>query len=117
MLVESLPDMFTGKQGLACTESTFCRTDRTVPACAVTPLSQCGLSANLEACTGVQDLEACVWLEETLKKYRRILLMVSHSQVGPQGGRVPCQPRFGLWAAHALPRLTCLLARRMPCHA
>ena len=28
------------------------------------------------------DLEACVWLEEHLKKFKRILLMVSHSQVG-----------------------------------
>ena len=27
------------------------------------------------------DLEACVWLEEHLKKFKRILLMVSHSQV------------------------------------
>ena len=26
------------------------------------------------------DLEACVWLEETLKNFKRILLMVSHSQ-------------------------------------
>jgi len=27
------------------------------------------------------DLEACVWLEEHLKHFNRILLMVSHSQV------------------------------------
>ena len=26
-----------------------------------------------------------MWLEETLKKYKRILLMVSHSQVSLQG--------------------------------
>ena len=26
------------------------------------------------------DLEACVWLEETLKNFKRILLLVSHSQ-------------------------------------
>ncbi|KAF5468274.1 hypothetical protein F2P56_011264, partial [Juglans regia] len=26
------------------------------------------------------DLEACVWLEETLKKFDRILVVVSHSQ-------------------------------------
>jgi ATP-binding cassette subfamily F protein 2 len=31
------------------------------------------------------DLEACVWLEEHLKKFKRILLMVSHSQVGAFG--------------------------------
>ncbi len=28
------------------------------------------------------DLEACVWLEETLKQFKRILLLISHSQVG-----------------------------------
>ena len=27
------------------------------------------------------DLEACVWLEETLKQFKRILLLISHSQV------------------------------------
>lgn len=27
------------------------------------------------------DLEACVWLEDTLKNWKRILLLVSHSQV------------------------------------
>jgi len=26
------------------------------------------------------DLEACVWLENTLEKFKRILLLVSHSQ-------------------------------------
>ena len=26
------------------------------------------------------DLEACVWLEETLKNYPSVLLLVSHSQ-------------------------------------
>jgi len=35
----------------------------------------------LDEPTNHLDLEACVWLEETLKKYKRILLMVSHSQV------------------------------------
>ncbi|KAK9840983.1 hypothetical protein WJX81_003709 [Elliptochloris bilobata] len=34
----------------------------------------------LDEPTNHLDLEACVWLEETLKKYKRILLMVSHSQ-------------------------------------
>ena len=41
----------------------------------------------------MQDLEACVWLEETLKKYKRILLMVSHSQVGPQNSACPATPK------------------------
>ena len=27
-----------------------------------------------------KDLEACVWIEEHMKKFKRILLMVSHSQ-------------------------------------
>jgi ATP-binding cassette subfamily F protein 2 len=26
------------------------------------------------------DLDACVWLEEELRNYKRILVMVSHSQ-------------------------------------
>lgn len=26
------------------------------------------------------DLEACVWLEEELKTYKRILVIISHSQ-------------------------------------
>ena len=30
------------------------------------------------------DLEACVWLEETLKQFKRILLLISHSQVSTQ---------------------------------
>ncbi|PAV85591.1 hypothetical protein WR25_24968 [Diploscapter pachys] len=34
----------------------------------------------LDEPTNHLDLEACVWLEEELKKYKRILLMVSHSQ-------------------------------------
>ncbi len=32
------------------------------------------------------DLEACVWLEDYLSKFKRILLMVSHSQVDPLMG-------------------------------
>ena len=27
------------------------------------------------------DLEACVWLEEELKNYKQILVLISHSQV------------------------------------
>ena len=27
------------------------------------------------------DLEACVWLEEELKNYKQILVIISHSQV------------------------------------
>eukprot|EP00877_Chromochloris_zofingiensis_P003806 jgi/Chrzof1/13426/Cz07g32170.t1 len=34
----------------------------------------------LDEPTNHLDLEACVWLEEYLKKFKRILLMVSHSQ-------------------------------------
>lgn len=34
----------------------------------------------LDEPTNHLDLEACVWLEETLKKWKRILLLVSHSQ-------------------------------------
>lgn len=34
----------------------------------------------LDEPTNHLDLEACVWLEETLKGFKRILLMVSHSQ-------------------------------------
>lgn len=48
-----------------------------------------GWRVSLKGCGGVQDLEACVWLEETLKKYKRILLMVSHSQVEPQNSACP----------------------------
>lgn len=34
----------------------------------------------LDEPTNHLDLEACVWLEEHLKRFKRILLMVSHSQ-------------------------------------
>eukprot|EP00891_Asterochloris_glomerata_P004353 jgi/Astpho2/4353/fgenesh1_pg.00066_%23_4_t len=34
----------------------------------------------LDEPTNHLDLEACVWLEETLKNFKRILLLVSHSQ-------------------------------------
>lgn len=34
----------------------------------------------LDEPTNHLDLEACVWLEETLSKFKRILLIVSHSQ-------------------------------------
>ncbi|KAK9809880.1 hypothetical protein WJX72_000914 [[Myrmecia] bisecta] len=34
----------------------------------------------LDEPTNHLDLEACVWLEETLKQFKRILLLVSHSQ-------------------------------------
>lgn len=34
----------------------------------------------LDEPTNHLDLEACVWLEEELKKYKRILVLVSHSQ-------------------------------------
>jgi hypothetical protein len=33
------------------------------------------------------DLEACVWLEDYLSKFKRILLMVSHRCAGPV---LPC---------------------------
>ena len=34
----------------------------------------------LDEPTNHLDLDACVWLEEELKKYKRILILVSHSQ-------------------------------------
>ena len=34
----------------------------------------------LDEPTNHLDLEACVWLEDTLKQWKRILLLVSHSQ-------------------------------------
>ena len=37
----------------------------------------------LDEPTNHLDLEACVWLEDTLKNWKRILLLVSHSQVRP----------------------------------
>ncbi|KAH9619166.1 hypothetical protein KSS87_006487 [Heliosperma pusillum] len=37
-------------------------------------------SLTLPASCKLEDLEACVWLEESLKKFNRILVVVSHSQ-------------------------------------
>jgi ATP-binding cassette subfamily F protein 2 len=34
----------------------------------------------LDEPTNHLDLDACVWLEEELKTYKRILVMISHSQ-------------------------------------
>ena len=34
----------------------------------------------LDEPTNHLDLEACIWLEETLKKFDRILVVISHSQ-------------------------------------
>ena len=39
------------------------------------------------------DLEACVWLEEELKTYKNILVLISHSQV--TSGRSKCVYRAG----------------------
>ncbi len=35
---------------------------------------------SLDEPTNHLDLDACVWLEEELRNYKRILVMVSHSQ-------------------------------------
>ena len=58
----------------------------------------------LDEPTNHLDLEACVWLEEHLKKFKRILLMVSHSQVSSHisahirervgGGTIPNEDPF-----------------------
>lgn len=37
----------------------------------------------LDEPTNHLDLDACVWLEEELAKYKRILVIISHSQVSP----------------------------------
>jgi ATP-binding cassette subfamily F protein 2 len=36
----------------------------------------------LDEPTNHLDLEACVWLEEYLKNYKKCLMIVSHSQAG-----------------------------------
>ena len=39
------------------------------------------------------DLEACVWLEEELKTYKNILVLISHSQVTSGHSK-----SVGIWA-------------------
>ena len=51
----------------------------------------------LDEPTNHLDLGACVWLEEYLKTYKKCLVMVSHSQVGPS----PTPPRCVATAAQA----------------
>lgn len=41
----------------------------------------------LDEPTNHLDLGACVWLEEYLKEYKKCLILVSHSQVGPYACR------------------------------
>jgi hypothetical protein len=54
------------------------------------------VEARARARARAQDLEACVWLEETLKKYRRILLMVSHSQARAPSAGARAAPLYAL---------------------
>ncbi len=54
------------------------------------------MEARARARARAQDLEACVWLEETLKKYRRILLMVSHSQARAPSAGARAAPLYAL---------------------
>lgn len=82
----------------------------------------------LDEPTNHLDLEACVWLEDTLKQFKRILLLVSHSQDFMNGvctniihmhqkqlkyytGATPCGHAYSLlpigwWACRSLPEST-----------
>ena len=55
----------------------------------------------LDEPTNHLDLEACVWLEEYLKSYKKCLILVSHSQVrgGELRGRPLLRPAPGACAA------------------
>ena len=48
----------------------------------------------LDEPTNHLDLEACVWLENYLKNYRRIILLVSHSQDFLNGGEWNTKTRY-----------------------
>ncbi len=54
----------------------------------------------LDEPTNHLDLEACVWLEDTLKNWKRILLLVSHSQVGRRGRCACVQLLQFMWSCY-----------------
>lgn len=75
---------------LACARPTFLACLRGCTREVLTPAPAWRAAPSPAQPTNHLDLEACVWLEDTLKNWKRILLLVSHSQVwhaAPAGGR------------------------------